>query len=157
MRAFFRSACREKYLHFRCLVYAECLHFHCLVYVTANFHCFLWWVMRRGVRCPKRTFILFAAQASKVLSDALCNWVPFVQFMKREKHPWRSVTFSTNSNTPPWVFFTFFKLHRWYQIAQRISHFRCLVYMNGNFHCFLWWVIRRGVRCPIWTFILFAA
>ena len=23
-------------------------------------------------------------------------------------------------NTPPWVFFTFFKLHKWYQIAQRI-------------------------------------
>ena len=36
-------------------------------------------------------------------------------FKKREKHPWRSVTFSkveacnfTKSNTPPWVFFTFF-------------------------------------------------
>ena len=25
----------------------------------------------------------------------------------------------TNSNTPPWVFFTFFKLYKWYQIAQR--------------------------------------
>ena len=25
---------------------------------------------------------------------ALCNLVPFVQFKKREKHPWRSVTFS---------------------------------------------------------------
>ena len=27
----------------------------------------------------------------------------------------------------PWVFFTFFKLHKWYQIAQRISykHFSC--------------------------------
>ena len=80
---FSSSACREKYLHFRCLVYAKCLHFHCLVYVTANFHCFLW-VMRRGVRCPKRTFILFAAQASQVLSDSLCDLVPFVQFVKRE-------------------------------------------------------------------------
>ena len=27
----------------------------------------------------------------------------------------------TKSNTPPWVFFTFFKLYRWYQIAQRIT------------------------------------
>ena len=26
--------------------------------------------------------------------DALHNLVPFVQFKKREKHPWRSVTFS---------------------------------------------------------------
>ena len=26
------------------------------------------------------------------------------------------------SNTPPWVFFTIFKLHKWYRIAQRISN-----------------------------------
>ena len=26
--------------------------------------------------------------------DAMRNLVPFVQFKKREKHPWRSVTFS---------------------------------------------------------------
>ena len=25
-------------------------------------------------------------------------------------------------NTPPWVFFTFFKLYKWYQIAQSISY-----------------------------------
>ena len=24
----------------------------------------------------------------------------------------------TKSNTPPWLFFTFFKLYKWYQIAQ---------------------------------------
>ena len=44
-------------------------------------------------------------------SDALRDLVSFVQFKKREKHPWRSVTFSkvagflasnfTKSNTPP--------------------------------------------------------
>ena len=46
----------------------------------------------------------------------LCN-------LKTWKHPWRSVTFSnfTKSNTPPWVFFAFFKLHISYQIAQSIS------------------------------------
>ena len=27
----------------------------------------------------------------------------------------------TKSNTPPWVFFTFFKLYKWYQITQRIT------------------------------------
>ena len=27
----------------------------------------------------------------------------------------------TKSNTPPWVFFRFFKLYKWYQIAQSIS------------------------------------
>ena len=52
---------------------------------------------------------------------ALRDLVPFVQFKKREKHPWRSVTFSkvvgfslhfTKINTPPWVFFTFFELYK---------------------------------------------
>ena len=28
------------------------------------------------------------------------------------------------SNTPPWVSFTFFKLYKWYQIAQSVS---CIV------------------------------
>ena len=64
-------------------------------------------------------------------SDVLHDLVPFVQFKKREKHPWRSATFSkvfrlkaftfTKNNTPPWVFFTFFKLYKWYQIAQNIT------------------------------------
>ena len=52
--------------------------------------------------------------------DGLHDLVPFVQFKKREKHPWRSVNFITKINTPPWVFFTFFKLYKWYQIPQRI-------------------------------------
>ena len=30
----------------------------------------------------------------KLLCDALRDLVPFIQFKKREKHPWRSVTFS---------------------------------------------------------------
>ena len=71
----------------------------------------------------------------EVICDALHDFVPFAQFKKREKHPWRSVTFSkfagqkpllknfTKSNTPQWVFFTFFKLLKWYQIAQRITFF----------------------------------
>ena len=28
------------------------------------------------------------------ICDALRDYVPFVQFKKREKHPWRSVTFN---------------------------------------------------------------
>ena len=27
----------------------------------------------------------------------------------------------TKSNTPPWIFLTFFKLYEWYQIAQNIT------------------------------------
>ena len=61
--------------------------------------------------------------------------VPFVQFKKREKHPRRSDTFRkiavanlpkscnfTDSITSPWVFFTFFKLCKRYQIAQCVSY-----------------------------------
>ena len=38
------------------------------------------------------------------MCGALCDLVPFAQFKKREKHPWRSVNFSCNFtkiNTPP--------------------------------------------------------
>ena len=55
--------------------------------------------------------------------DALRNLVPFVQFKKREKHPWRSVTFSkVAGNIPLWVFFKFLKLYKRYQIAQNITY-----------------------------------
>ena len=30
----------------------------------------------------------------------------------------------TKSNIRPWVFFTLFKLYKWYQIEQRITYFR---------------------------------
>ena len=49
---------------------------------------------------------------------ALRDLVPFVQFKKREKHPWRSVNFNTKINTPTWVLFTFLKLYKWCQIAK---------------------------------------
>ena len=35
----------------------------------------------------------------------------------------------TKSNTPPWVYFTFFKLYKWYQIAQRIT---CVMMTTTN-------------------------
>ena len=28
----------------------------------------------------------------------------------------------TKTNTPPWLFFTFLKLYKWFQIAQRITY-----------------------------------
>ena len=48
------------------------------------------------------------------MCDALNNLVLFAQFKKREKH-------SFKNNTPPWVFFTFFKLQK-YQLAQSIEY-----------------------------------
>ena len=66
------------------------------------------------------------------MCGALHDLVPFVKFKKREKHSWRSVNFRvklqakacnfTKINTPPWVFFTFLKLYKWYQIALRITY-----------------------------------
>ena len=48
------------------------------------------------------------------IRDVLSDLVPFGLFKKREKHPWKGVTFSkvaesnfTKSNIPPWVFFVF--------------------------------------------------
>ena len=59
------------------------------------------------------------------ICDALRDLVPFVQFKKREKDPWRSVTFSKVAgfiNTPLWVIFMVFKLYKWYQIGQNITY-----------------------------------
>ena len=38
----------------------------------------------------------------------------------------------TKSNTPPWVFFTFLKLYRWYQIAQRVTYGLLLIWSLTN-------------------------
>ena len=43
------------------------------------------------------------------LWNLLCDLVLFVHFKKREKYPW-----SGKSNTSPWMFFTIFKLYKWY-------------------------------------------
>ena len=47
---------------------------------------------------------------------SICDLAPCVQFEKREKHSRRNVTFSLK------VFFTFFELYKWYQIAQSVSY-----------------------------------
>ena len=77
----------------------------------------------------------------RIICDDLRDLVTFVQFKNFEKHSWRSVTFRAcsyggvlllvvklqasvcnfnKSNTPPRVFFTFFQLYKWYQIAQSV-------------------------------------
>ena len=60
-------------------------------------------------------FTLLQDVCSWNVCGALCDLVPCGQFKKREKHPWRSVTFSkvagssnTKNNTPPWAFFHIF-------------------------------------------------
>ena len=41
---------------------------------------------------------------------------------------------ATKSNTPPWVFFTFFKLYKWYQIAQSITNIQPTKSFLGFLH-----------------------
>ena len=58
----------------------------------------------------------------------------------------------TKSNTPPWVFFTIFKLYRWYLIMQSftyspstfIDNFQKIQHTNPMFFQLLW---TRTVRC----------
>ena len=83
---------------------------------------------RVGKKCIHKSDIEWPCEnlSEKILSmcDALRDLVPFVQFKKREKHggvlllvKLQAFCNFTKSNTPPWVFFTFFKLYKWYQIA----------------------------------------
>ena len=63
-------------------------------------------------------------QASKDLVDSkiwdiLHYLVPFVQSKKREKHLFRKAIFRLHFSS---AFFTFFKLYKWYQIAQRTKY-----------------------------------
>ena len=45
-----------------------------------------------------------------IIFDVLRDLVTFLQFKKREKHPWKSVTFNKVAG-------------KWHQIAQRINEF----------------------------------
>ena len=55
----------------------------------------------------------------------------------------------TKSNTPPWVFFTFFKLYEWYQIAQRTTY-KCQsnkesnVRLEGRFSKICRWIMHQS-------------
>ena len=84
---------------------------------------------------PQVVFLTLVSQFSKFVEwfkicDTLRNFLPFVQFKIREKHPWGSVLLVklqakagnfTKSNFPPWLFFMLFKLCKWYQIARSVS------------------------------------
>ena len=64
------------------------------------------------------------------MCDVLPELVPCVQF-KNVENTHAGMLF-TKSNTPARVFFMFFKLYKWYQIAQSISYvFRSLIIMRN--------------------------
>ena len=54
----------------------------------------------------------------------------------------------TKSNIDPWVFFIFFKLHKWYQIAQRISYIWDQFSIEFlDFFCFFFFFFRAWNKC----------
>ena len=74
--------------------------------------------------------LLFSKKGLYVMFCAI--WYHLYSLKNVKNHPWKSVTFSkivklkacnfTKSNIPPWVFFTFIKLHKWHPIAKRITY-----------------------------------
>ena len=91
--------------------------------------------------------------------NAFRDLVPFAQFKKREKHWWRSVTFSrvlflaeacnsTKSNILPFLFFTFKELYKWYQMAESITFANVRkphnMYSHGR---------RKGLGCALWRLV----
>ena len=91
---------------------------------------------------------IFEKITCTIKCDVLRNLVQFLRFKKREKHAWRSVTFG-KSNTPSWMFFTFFKLYKWYQIPQRIAN----VCVTGYVYC--WYTINQHLVCLLSLYHLF--
>ena len=104
---------RVGYLHFFCLLAwlfpqlykLNLIAWNLLCYLHFAFCLFVWLIklMLRGWKT--------GPWSPELVGE--CRPLPFVQFKKREKHPWKSVFFS-KSKTSPWVFFTFFKLYKWY-------------------------------------------
>ena len=56
------------------------------------------------------------------ICDALRSLVPFVQFKNVKNTHGGVLLLFTKGSTPPWVFYTFFKLYKWYQIARNIPY-----------------------------------
>ena len=53
------------------------------------------------VHTPSPLRTIHAQRTIGLDSDVLCDLVPFVQFKKREKHPWTSVTLSKVAGKKP--------------------------------------------------------
>ena len=79
--------------------------------------------------------------------DALRNLVPFMQFKKRVKHPWKSVTFSRSVTLVlKATLLQVFKLYKWYKIAQYITNHKLYFFF---IQCLNLWLRRE--RKASWT------
>ena len=102
-----------------------------LLYLLPFVWCFIWY---NGNKLSQSSTTVRTQHALKTKSlficDTLYDLVPFVQFKKHEKHSWRSNTFTKIAGFSlqlykkyysSMVVSTFFKLYKWYQIAQSVS------------------------------------
>ena len=67
----------------------------------------------------------------KLICDAFCDLVQFVQFKKLKKHRCRGVIFITKSNTPPWVFLHFLNGTNGTK-SRKASHIILILKNNNN-------------------------
>ena len=75
----------------------------------------------------------------------LRDLLPFAHFKKREKHPWRSVTL-LKVTLLCGCFSRFFKLRKWYQIAQSVSQANMSHMKKAKTYHIKW---AFGLECPI--------
>ena len=74
-------------------------------------------------KLKRRILSLFGWQIIGLIIHMWCSarFSTICTIWKTWKIPMEECYFYHKSNTPSWVFFTFFKLHKWYQIAESIS------------------------------------
>ena len=80
------------------------------------------WIKRNYGQCPYQIEINQLILMQSVRKDKM---KPFDHHKILSESIKSSACNFTKINTPPWVFFTFFKLYKCYQIAQRITYFHC--------------------------------
>ena len=91
-------------------------HFNCGFYGSKR-SCSQSFLLVSLLECALESTWVSTTQKSKW--DALCNLITIVQFKKREKYPWRSVTFSKVYSSVG--ISHIFKLWKRYLIAQTVS------------------------------------
>ena len=99
---------------------------NCVEYVRAACNKDGYFITQIFVLChlPKFTFTFKTSwkNESNVKWVALRELVSLVQFKKRGKKPWLYPATLLKVTLFRGCFYTFFKLHKWYQIAQRITN-----------------------------------
>ena len=114
------------------MTFTRKFNLHMKLKKTQSFHSQLWKYLETTKHSPR-----LHIEKKIMTCDALRDLVPFVQFKKREMHPWMSFTFSkvtgfynfTQTNTPPWVFYTFLNCTNGSK-SLKASH----IYLNWNSH-----------------------